>query len=198
MSTKPRSCSNQCTVVASVMLALVLAAAFCFGRLFGLRQPPLVKAVVIPTAKTFDTDAYICALHHRIQASNLSSDVRTFYEFVGAENPRPSLPPGTIEGSLLLVWTQYASKGMQSFSHISASGLGLGFDAGHDAAPVQQRVCLWDDGEEEVEREVLFLTVLDFLKARPDVRAHYNYMFLRPLTQPSDRMATLRNLCGRD
>ncbi|KAF0317030.1 hypothetical protein GQ607_015752 [Colletotrichum asianum] len=175
MSTKPRSCGNQCTVIASVMLALVLAAAFCFGRLFGLPQPPLVKAVVIPTAKTFDTDAYICALHHRIQASNLSSDVRTFYEFVGAENPR-----------------------MQSFSHISASGLSLGFDAGHDAAPVQQRACLWDDGEEEVEREVLFLTVLDFLMARPDVRAHYNYMFLRPLTQPSDRVAMLRTLCGRD
>ncbi|KAL3303761.1 hypothetical protein RB213_001134 [Colletotrichum asianum] len=197
MSTKPRSCSNLCPVVASVMLALVLAAAFCFGQLFSLRQPPLVKAVVIPTPKTFDADAYICALHHRIQASNLSSDVRTFYEFVGAENPRPSLPPGTIEGSLLLVWTQYASQGMQSFSHISVSGPGLDFDAGHDAAPGQQRARLWDVGE-EAEREVLFLTVLDFLMARTDVRARYNYMFLRPLTQPSDRVATLRTLCGRD
>lgn len=32
---------------------------------------------------------------------------------------------------------------------------------------------------------------------RPDVRAHYDYMFLRLLTQPSDRVATIGILCGR-
>ncbi|KAK1566164.1 uncharacterized protein LY79DRAFT_529292, partial [Colletotrichum navitas] len=111
---------------------------------------------------------YICALHHQIQASIVSFDVRTSYEFVGAENPCSSLPDGTAEGSLLLAWTKYTRKWMQSFRDISASGLGS------------------------------FLTVLDFLTARPDVRAHRNYMFLRPLMQPSDRVATLKTLCGRD
>ncbi|KAH9230679.1 hypothetical protein K456DRAFT_454650 [Colletotrichum gloeosporioides 23] len=142
MSTKPRSRCNLCTIVASVLLALAFAAAYNFHLFFSCRQPPLIKALTIPNPKQFDTDGYICALHHRIQPSIMSSYVRTFYEFVGAENPRPHLASATAEANLLPALTKYARKGMHSSSDSSDSGsrLGIGADVGHDAGPGQQRI----------------------------------------------------------
>ncbi|KAJ0159340.1 hypothetical protein CTA2_9899 [Colletotrichum tanaceti] len=47
------------------------------------------------------------------------------------------------------------------------------------------------------QNNVLFLTVMELLLSRPQVRVYYDKTFLLPLTQAGDRASMIRSLCGR-